>query len=109
MKALIAASGLMLMPPCERPPVEYQGDSVPAVVMFAHPGVVHEVCSRHSTLRPGYIALACTNPANGRMLLPDPCLFDDGYGRLVCHEKAHLNRPDGSPGWRHAGREEAGQ
>lgn len=101
MKALIAASGLLLMPVCERPPVEYQGESVPAVVLFAHPAVVNRVCQGSNGLEAGQIALACTASPTGVMLLPDPCLFADGYAQLVCHERAHLDRADGSPGWRH--------
>lgn len=101
MKALLAASGLLLMPPCERPPVEYQGESVPALVLFAHPAVVNEVCQGSNGIKPGQIALACTVPSTSAMLLPDPCLFSDGYAQLVCHERAHLRRADGSPGWSH--------
>lgn len=102
MKAIFASAGLLLVPPCERPPLEYQGPSVPAVVMFADPEMVDAVCRR---LVPGAdpkrTILACTNSATGAMLLPDPCLYDDGFARLACHERSHLRREDGSPGWVH--------
>jgi len=102
MKALIAAAGLLLMPPCERPPVEYQGESVPAVVMFAHPDAVDAVCRQLvPNPDPTRRILACTNPGTSAMLLPDPCLFDDNTARLICHERAHLRRADGKPGWVH--------
>lgn len=103
MKAMLAASGLLAMLPCERPPVEYQGESVPAVVLFAHPSVVDAVCKEVGGFKdgPGTVILACTNQQASVMLLPDPCLYEDGYAKLMCHEKAHLRRADGSPGWSH--------
>jgi hypothetical protein len=101
MKALLAASALLVMPPCERPPVEFQGPSVPAVVLFADPETVDAVCREVGGAQAATRILACTNAAAGVMLLPDPCLFDDRYARLACHERAHLDRADGSQGWRH--------
>lgn len=101
--ALLLQSGLLLtMQPCERPPVEYQGESVPARVIFASPEAVDAVC-RGAAGIPHLFGqvLACTNQGNSTVLLPDPCLYDDGYAKLVCHERAHLRRKDGSPGWRH--------
>lgn len=99
----LAFSGLLTMLPCERPPVEYQGESVPARVLFAHPIVVDAVCKQAAGIPVDSprIVLACTNPANNTILMPDPCLFDDAYAKLVCHERAHLTRADGSPGWSH--------
>lgn len=105
MKVLaLAASGLLTMLPCERPPIEYQGESVPARVIFAHPAVVDAVCKQAAGIPVAdpRLILACTNPANSTILMPDPCLFDDGYSALLCHEKSHLRRADGSPGWTHA-------
>lgn len=100
--AALAVTGLLFVQPVERPPLQYQGESVPALVMFASPEIVDAVCRR---LVPGADPkrqiLACTNPRNGAMLLPDPCLYADGYSGLLCHERAHLNRADGSPGWSH--------
>ena len=101
MKALLAASGFLLMAPCERPPVQYQGPSVPARVLFAPPEVVDAVCRQNVPIVIGQI-LACTNPANSTILMPDPCLYADGYGQLLCHERGHLRRADGSPGWKHS-------
>lgn len=102
MKALIAAAGLLVMPPCERPPVEYQGESAPARVIFAPPEVVDRVCKTAGSLRDETRwILACTNQANNTILMPDPCLFEGTYSALLCHEKSHLDRADGSPGWRH--------
>lgn len=101
MKALAAVLPLLVMPLCERPPVEFQGPSEPAVVIFAHPDVVNGVCHAAGNDLSPYRILACTNSTSGVMLLPDPCLFDDRYAQLVCHERAHLNREDGSRGWRH--------
>lgn len=40
--------------------------------------------------------LACTNAKARVMLMPDPCLYDDGYAKLLCHERAHI------AGWEHA-------
>lgn len=99
----LASSGLLTMLPCERPPVEYQGESVPAVVVFAHPSVVNAVCKSAVGIPQDSprIILACTNPMNSTILLPDPCLFADNYAQLVCHERAHLRRVNGSPGWTH--------
>lgn len=102
MKVFLAASGLLLVPPCERPPIEFQGPSVPAIVMFADPAIVDAVCRRLvPSANPKRVILACTNPATGAMLLPDPCLYEDGMAKLLCHEVAHLKRADGSPGWVH--------
>ena len=101
--AALSLTGLLFMQPCERPPVQYQGESVPALVMFADPVVVDAVCRQavpNMKDDPRQI-LACTNPANSTMLLPDPCLYADGYAMLACHERAHLNRRDGSRGWVH--------
>lgn len=101
MKALaLAASGLLLMAPCERPPERFQGESVPAVVYFADPMTVHIVCAEASGQSGvGYQILACTRQDKSIMLLPDPCLFEGEYAALVCHERSHLMRADGSPGW----------
>ena len=95
-RELIAASGLLLMQPCERPPVEFQGPTGPAVIIFADPATVDSVCREAGNMKadPRQI-LACTNTANRVMLMPDPCLYEDGFGRLMCHEKSHLN------GWAH--------
>lgn len=101
--AMLLQSGLLLtMQPCERPPVEYQGESVPARVIFADPRAVDAVCrSVVPNADPNRQILACTNAANSTILLPDPCLYEDGFGRLVCHERSHLKRADGSKGWSH--------
>ncbi len=67
-------------------------------IIFADPPVVHQVCtSNMPPLDKNIIVLACTNPANRVMLLPNPCLYAevDPYARLMCHEMAHLN------GWKH--------
>ena len=103
MKAMLAASGLLLtMPLCERPPIEYQGESVPAVILFADPAVVDAVCrGLVPNADPTRQILACTNPGNNTILFPDPCLFDDNTAALLCHERSHLRRPDGKPGWVH--------
>lgn len=101
-KALIAASGLMLVSPCERPPIEFQGPASPAVFLFADPDTVDAVCREASGMAkdPRRI-LACTNAERRVILMPDPCLYDDGFAKLACHEIAHLPRADGSPGWVH--------
>lgn len=99
----LAASGLLTMLPAERPPVQYQGESVDARVIFAHPAMVDAVCKRAGGIpvdSPRLI-LACTNTLNNTILLPDPCLYADGYAQLVCHERSHLRRADGSRGWVH--------
>lgn len=96
-----AVIGLLAMSPCERPPLQYQGESVPAVVIFAHPDVVDAICREAGNQAIPQRILACTNTDKSVMLLPDPCLYADGYAQLVCHEKAHLRRADGSEGWKH--------
>lgn len=104
MKAIaLAASGFLFVMPCERPPVQYQGESVTASVFFAPPDVVDAVCKRVAGIPSDSprIILACTNTNTSRILMPDPCLYADGYAQLMCHERAHLNRADGSPGWSH--------
>lgn len=104
MKAILAASGLLFMQPCERPPIQYQGESVPAVILFAPPDVVDAVCRSSVSVgtADGRRILACTNPSNSVVLMPDPCLYVGAYAELMCHERAHLNRADGSRGWVHA-------
>lgn len=100
--AALSITGLIFMQPCERPPVQYQGESVTARVMFAAPEVVDAVCrGLVPNADPNRQILACTNPGNSTMLLPDPCLYADGMALLLCHERAHLRRADGSPGWSH--------
>lgn len=96
-----AVIGLLTMGVCETPPLEFQGESVPAVIVFAHPDLVHEVCAAAGGVSPSQRILACTNTRSRVMLMPDPCLYDDGYSALLCHERSHLPRADGSPGWRH--------
>lgn len=98
---LLQSAGLLFMQPCERPPIQYQGDSVPARILFAPPEVVDAVCRRVGASDTPYQILACTNVATSTILMPDPCLYDDGYARLACHERAHLRRANGSPGWSH--------
>ena len=96
MKAMIAASGLLFMQPCERPPVAFQADPPPAVVIFAHPDVVDTICREASgPIDPTRQILACTNVGDRVILMPNPCLYQDGYAQLMCHEASHLN------GWRH--------
>lgn len=97
---LLQSVGLLTMQPCERPPVQYQGESVPARIVFAPPEVVDAVC-RQNVPGPIGTILACTNPANSTILMPDPCLYADGYAQLMCHERSHLRRQDGSKGWAH--------
>lgn len=99
--ALLLQSSLLFMQPCERPPVEFQGESVPARVIFAPPEIVEAICRAAGNQSDPRQILACTNTANNTILLPDPCLYADGYARLVCHERAHLGRADGSKGWSH--------
>lgn len=81
--ALLLQSGLLFVLPCERPPLEYQGESVPAVVYFAPPQVVDAICKRVAGIPPDSprIILACANSANNTILLP--------------------GRADGSKGWVH--------
>lgn len=99
--ALLQSVSLLVMLPCERPPVEYQGESVPARIIFAPPEVVDAVCRRAGNSTTPYQILACTNVATNTILFPDPCLYDDNTAALLCHEKAHTRRADGSPGWSH--------
>lgn len=96
-RELIAASGLLVMQPCERPPVEYQGPTPPAIILFADPATVDSVCREAVRLKadPRQI-LACTNAERRVILMPDPCLYDDSYAKLLCHERAHI------AGWVHA-------
>lgn len=101
MKILLAAGTLLILAPCERPPVEFQGPSAPATVFFAAPEVVDTTCRGRARIDGEPRILACTLPRRGMILLPDPCLYRDRYAQLVCHERAHLDRADGSPGWRH--------
>lgn len=99
---LLQSAGLLFMQPCERPPVEYQGESVPARILFAPPEVVDSVCRGAAGIsHPFGTVLACTNQQSSTILMPDPCLYDDGYARLMCHERSHLRRKDGSEGWKH--------
>ena len=101
-RELIAASGLLIMQPCERPPIEHQGPTPPAVIIFADPLTVDTVCREAANLKadPRQI-LACTNAERRVMLMPDPCLYEGAYPALLCHERSHLPRLDGSPGWEH--------
>lgn len=104
MKAIaLAVSGLLTVLPCERPPLQYQGESVPARVIFAPPEVVDAVCKSAAGIPPDSprLILACTNSGNSTILMPDPCLYVGTYPALLCHEKAHLRRADGSEGWSH--------
>lgn len=95
-KELVAASGLLLVSPCERPPIQYQGPTPPAVILFAAPATVDAVCREAANLKadPRRI-LACTNAERRVILMPDPCLYDDGYAKLMCHERAPI------AGWDH--------
>lgn len=97
---LLQSVGLLIMQPCERPPLQYQGHSVPARIMFAPPEIVDAVC-RQNVPTPHFQILACTNPANSTILMPDPCLYEGEYSALLCHERSHLRRADGSQGWKH--------
>lgn len=95
-QAVIGA--LLWVLPVERPPVEYQTvPDQPAIVLFADPQVVHQVCGELAGVDPYDLRkiLACANPRNRTILLPSPCLYEDGYAKLVCHEVAHLNA------WKH--------
>lgn len=100
--ALLLQSGFLLtMQPCERPPAQYQGESVPARIIFAPPEVVDAVCRRAGASTSPYQILACTNTATNTILFPDPCLYADNTAALLCHEKAHTRRANGSEGWKH--------
>lgn len=95
--AALSVTGLLFMQPCERPPLEYQGETKPAVIFFADPATVDLVCREavpNMKASPRQI-LACTNGGNRVMLMPDPCLYEGTYPALLCHEKSHLN------GWVH--------
>ena len=93
----VVIGALLFVPPCERPPVQYQGNPPPAMILFADAATVDAACREIGGLQgmPGRI-LACTNTKGRTMLMPNPCAYGDGYARLLCHEISHIN------GWRHA-------
>lgn len=96
---IVAMTGPSYHPLVEQPPARYMRPPANiAGVLYADPRTVDAVC-RDLSAEPvpeTTVILACTIPATGRMLMPDPCLFtDEFYAALLCHENAHLN------GWRH--------
>lgn len=97
--ALIGPSATKVEPA----PVDFwEAPDAPALVMYADPATVDAVCRQVSgTVPAGYVVMACTNPANRTMIMPNPCLYqDEYYARLACHENAHLPRKDGRR-WAH--------
>lgn len=97
MKALLAVAPLLIMAPCERPPVEYQGNLTRvAHVIFADPQTVHAVCREAAGYQGDRTILACTQQETAVVLMPNPCRYEDRYAQLLCHEAVgHVN------GWRH--------
>lgn len=91
MKALILASGLLLCPQVERPPVWFKHSPAdPVRVRFVQPERIHETCvSIGVQPRPGYVILACTK--GDTVWMPNPCRFADNYAGLMCHEMGHVN------------------
>lgn len=68
-----------------RPPERFTGD-VEFVLKASNMEAVTAACGR------GYIG--CMSET-GVLTLPNPCLFNDDYAKLVCHEMGHIN------GWAH--------
>lgn len=98
MRELIAALPLIFMPPCERPPLEYQGaEPITVEVTFASPEWVNAECRKRVGREPGpgMVFAACAGVGRRWAILPDGCLFADGYARVVCHETSHTR------GWFH--------
>ena len=97
MKALAAVLPLLVMPLCERPPVEFQGNPERvAHVIFADPDVVDAVCREAAGYEGEARILGCTQQTTGVVLMPNPCLYEGRYANLLCHEAVgHIN------GWRH--------
>ena len=91
MKALILASGLLLCPPVEQPPVWFKHNPNREVkVRFVQPDRIHEACVAIGVQpRPGYTILACAK--GDTVWMPNPCRFADNYAGLMCHEMAHVN------------------
>lgn len=88
----------------EGAPATNKQDNV-GIIVTASPEVVNNVCMEGAPTVPfGSVILACTNTKKRTILMPNPCLYEDvdPYARLLCHEMAHLDQPDGTPGWKHA-------
>ena len=71
------------------PPARFQRDAV-AQVWFVSPGAVDLICDQKGL---GFNVVACSYPAQRKIIVPNPCLADprEYYGRMLCHELGHIN------------------
>jgi hypothetical protein len=76
---------LMGLQPVPLPPNEYRGDKT-AIIQF---GPVITLCGHLAG--EGEIVLACASEKGQVMVVPNPCLAEGDYARLLCHELGHLN------------------
>lgn len=83
---MIAALALLVpLTDYTMPPERFRGDNT-AVVTFAKPQLVQELCGRRGV--PELIGCAELLPPS--MIVPNPCVFpEEVYARIACHEKAH--------------------
>ena len=89
----------------DRPPARFLRDGAVAVVGFADPDTVHELCAQGEPLPAGTRILACVmrRPDGAAlMFLPNPCRHEGFYAELACHEMGHVN------GWGPEHRQEEG-
>lgn len=93
---LLQSVGLLTMQPCERPPVQYQGDPGSFTVRLARPEDVDAECRAAGNQHIKNQILACVWVQKREVLMPQPCLYADNYAQLLCHEApGHLT------GWKH--------
>ena len=74
-----------------RPPVQYRHDARLDVLTASEAGV-SRACPPVAGV-PKHIG--CETPA-GTIILPNPCIYDDFYALLFCHELGHFNKWPGN-------------
>lgn len=78
------------------PPVKFQGNPPPAVVLIVDNTNSPETCG---VAAPGWVIRACEKPAKHGVpvvTMPNPCTFPEAadimsYAHLLCHEFGHAN------------------
>ena len=82
---VVGCATLNQIEPVQRPPKAYQL-SRPILVEFLSPPSVMVRCIQRGTILP---AMACAT--EDMITFPNPCLTNESYARMLCHELAHAN------------------
>lgn len=91
----LAVSALCLMANNDLPPVKFQHNAVPVVLVTVYNTNDDSTCGKAG---PGYVTQGCETTVKGAPVItvPNPCTYPEAsdeysYAHLLCHEMGHAN------------------